>query len=159
MATGRARALLGYGVAHFLVYGVTAFLVVPFGIVALAVDAAVVHSLFLIVAYRLMLQGSGERTLQRLWDDIAPATLSSLGLVVVALPVSMALTAAAPPNAVWLAALSLIALPAYLLTMRVCFPTSWSTQRAIVERVFPLDRLRPGWTKRRLAAADAGSSA
>jgi O-antigen/teichoic acid export membrane protein len=159
MATGRARALLGYGVAHFLVYGVTAFLVVPFGIVALAVDAAVVHSLFLIVAYRLMLQGSGERTLQRLWDDIAPATLSSLGLAAVALPVSMALTAAAPPNAVWLAALSLIALPAYLLTMRVCFPTSWSTQRAIVERVFPLDRLRPGWTKRRLAAADAGSSA
>ena len=47
MANGRTRALLGYGMAHFLVYGLAVFLVVPLGIVAVAVDAAVVHTLFL----------------------------------------------------------------------------------------------------------------
>ena len=80
MATGRARALLGYGMAHFVVYGLTVLLVVRFGIVAVAIDAAVVHTLFLIVAYVLMLRGSPERPLRRLWDDIAPATVSCLGL-------------------------------------------------------------------------------
>jgi O-antigen/teichoic acid export membrane protein len=159
MATGRARALLGYGVAHFLTYGMTAFLVVPLGITALAVDAAIVHTLFLVVAYALMLRGSGEHTLPRLWDDVAPAVVSCLGLAIVAVPASLALTAAQAPAGLWLAALGLIALPPYLLTLRICFPATWRSQRGIVERVLPLHRLRvPGMKRRRLASADAGSS-
>jgi PST family polysaccharide transporter len=158
MATGRARALLGYGTAHFLAYGVTAFFVVPLGITALAVDAAIVHTLFLIVAYALMLSGSEEHALVRLWDDISPAAVSCLGLAVVAVPASLALTAAQAPAVLWLAALGLIALPSYLLTLRVCFQATWRSQRAIVERVLPLHRLRVPGMKRRLAAADAGSS-
>ena len=47
MAKGRARALLGYGFAHFIVYGITVMLVVQWGIVAVAIDASVVHSIFL----------------------------------------------------------------------------------------------------------------
>ena len=47
MATGRARTLLGYGTAHFVVYGLTVLVVVRLGIVAVAIAAAVVHSLFL----------------------------------------------------------------------------------------------------------------
>lgn len=137
MATGRARALLGYGVAHFAVYGLTAFLVVPLGIAALAVDAAAVHTLFLVVAYVLMLRGSLASALSRLWDDIAPATVSCLGLVAIALPVSLALTAAQLPAAAWLLALGLVAVPAYLLTLRICFPMAWRSQRAVVERVLP----------------------
>jgi O-antigen/teichoic acid export membrane protein len=159
MATGRARALLGYGVAHFLVYGVAAFLVVPLGITAVAIAAAAVHTLFLVVAYALMLRGSAEHTLERLWDDIAPATVSCLGLAAIAIPISLALSAAQVPAALWLIALTVTALPAYLLTLRVCFPGNWRTQRAIVERVIPFHRLRLPGLKRRLAEADARSSA
>lgn len=152
MATGRGRALLGYGTAHFLVYGLTVLLVVRLGIVAVAVDAAVVHTLFLIIAYRLMLRDSAERALHRLWDDIAPAAVSCLGLVAIALPASFALTAAHAPAVVWLAAVGLVAVPPYLLTLRICFPATWRSQRSALERILPgHQRLRGA--KRRLAAA------
>jgi lipopolysaccharide exporter len=152
MATGRARAVLGYGTAHFIVYGLTVLLVVRLGIVAVAIDAAVVHTFFLIVAYVLMLRGSDERPLHRLWDDIAPAFVSSLGLVAVALPVSFALTAAHIPAFLWLVALGLISVPPYLLTLRFGFPAAWCSQSAALERILPGHRRLRG-AKRRLAAA------
>jgi lipopolysaccharide exporter len=154
MATGRGRALLGYGTAHFLVYGLTVLLVVRLGIVAVAVDAAIVHTVFLVIAYRLMLRGSTERPLHRLWSDIAPAVVSCIGLVAVALPASFALTAADVPAILWLAGLGLVAGPSYLLTLRVCFPAAWRNQRAAFERILGRRLQLPG-TKRRLAAADA----
>jgi O-antigen/teichoic acid export membrane protein len=159
MATGRARALLGYGVAHFIVYGATAFLVVPLGIAALAADAAAVHTFFLIVAYVVMLRGSAKRALGRLWHDIAPATVSSLGLVTVAFPASLALTTAQLPAALWLVSIGLVAVPPYLLTLRICFPATWRTQRAVLERVLPWTLRWPRRRKRRLTAAEARSSA
>jgi lipopolysaccharide exporter len=150
MATGRTRALLGYGMAHFLVYGLAVFLAVPFGIAAVAATAAVVHTLFLLVAYTLLLRDSPEHPLRRLWDDIAPATASCLGLVAVALPVSLAAAAAHLPAVPQLAAVGLVAVPPYLLTLRRCFPAAWRSQRAILERVVPGQRL--GWAKRSLEA-------
>jgi hypothetical protein len=137
--------------AHFITYGLTVFLVVPLGIVAVAIDAAVVHTLFLIVAYVLMLRGSGERPLHRLWDDIAPATVSCLGLIAVALPASLALTAGKIPAFLWLAILGLVAVPPYLLTLR-CFPETWRSQRAILARILPGNQRLRG-ARRRLAAA------
>jgi PST family polysaccharide transporter len=151
MATGRARALLGYGMAHFIAYGLTVLLVVHLGIVAVAIDAAVVHTVFLVVAYIMMLRDSGERPLHRLWDDIAPAFVSSLGLVAVALPVSFALTAAHIPAFAWLAALGLLAAPPYLLTLRYGFPAAWRSQRAALARILPGHQRLHG-AKRRLAA-------
>jgi lipopolysaccharide exporter len=151
MATGRARALLGYGMAHFVAYGLTVFLVVRLGIVAVAIDAAVVHTLFLIVAYVLILRGSDERPLHRLWDDIAPAFVSSVGLVAVALPASIALTAAHIPAFAWLLALGLVAVPPYLLALRFGFPAAWRSQRAALTRILPGHQRLHG-AKRRLAA-------
>jgi len=158
MATGRPRALLGYGTAHFLVYGLTVLVVVHLGITAVAIDAAVVHTSFLIVAYVLMLHGSSERPLRRLWDDIAPATVSCVGLTAVALPVSLALTAAQLPAVLWLAALGLVAAPTYLMTLRTCFPATWRSQSGALERILPGHRRLRG-VKRRLAAAAVGPSA
>jgi lipopolysaccharide exporter len=158
MATGRARALLGYGIAHFLTYGLTVALVVPLGITAVAVDAAVVHTLFLAVAYVLMLRGWAERPLHRLWGDIAPATVSCLGLVAVALPASLALTTIHIPAVLQLAAVGLVAVPPYLLTLRICFPAAWRSERAVLARLLPkYHRLR--WVARRLAAVGTRSPA
>jgi O-antigen/teichoic acid export membrane protein len=150
MAKGRTRALLGFGMAHFIVYGLAVFIVVPYGIVAVAAAAAVVHTLFLIVAYTLLLSDSPDHPLRRLWDDVAPATVSCLGLAAVALPVSLAVSAAQAPDLLQLAAVGLVAIPPYLLTLRVCFPAVWRSQQTILEHVVPGNRL--GWAKRRLAA-------
>jgi lipopolysaccharide exporter len=151
MATGRARALLGYGTAHFVVYGLTVLVVVRYGIVAVAIDAAVVHTLFLVVAYVMMLNGTEERPLPRLLSDIAPATLSCVGLTVVALPVSLGLTAVGTPAILWLAAVGFVAIPPYLLTLRLGFPESWRSQRSIYQRIVPAGK-GLGQVGRRLAA-------
>jgi lipopolysaccharide exporter len=150
MATGRTRALLGYGIGHFLAYGLAVYLVVPFGIVAVALVAAVVHTLFLVVAYALMLRGSSERPLARLWHDVAPATVSCLGLAAVVLPVNLALSAAHVPAIVQLAVVGLIAAPPYLLTLRICYPATSRNLRAAIEQILP-DRRQLRWAKRRLA--------
>lgn len=151
MAKGRAHALLGYGMGHFLAYGLTVLLVVRFGIVAVAIDAAVVHTAFLIIAYVLILQGSGERPLRRLWEDVAPATISSVALAAAAVPLSLALTAAHAPGPLWLLAIALAAVPAYLLSLRVVFPATWYAQRAVLARILPRPRLRG--VRSRVAAA------
>ncbi len=156
MATGRTRTLLGYGVAHFVVYGLTVLLVVRWGIVAVAIAAAVVHSLFSVVAYALMLRETTEHPLRRMWDDVAPATVSCLGLTVVALPASMAFTALHLPAVLWLAALGLVAVPPYLITLRVCFPATWRSQRGALERILPWSK-RLGRMTRRPTATGASA--
>ena len=134
MATGRTRALLGYGIGHFLTYALAVLLVVSHGIVAVAIVAGAVHTLFLGVAYALMLRGSSEPPLRRLWEDIAPATVSCLGLVVIALPANLALSAAHIPAILQLTIVCLVALPPYLLTLRICFPAASRSLRATVEQ-------------------------
>jgi PST family polysaccharide transporter len=138
MASGRTRALLGFGLGHWIVYGTSVFLVVQFGIVAVAVDAAVVHTLFLLVAYILMQRDStAERPLQCLWADIGPAVVSCLGLAAVAVPASFALTSAHLPRIVQLVGIALIAAPPYLLTLRLCFAETWSDLATITGQVLP----------------------
>jgi lipopolysaccharide exporter len=150
MATGRTRALLGFGVGHFIGYGLAVYLVVPFGLAAVACAAAAVHTLFLVFAYALMLRGSSERTLRRLWSDVAPAIVSCLGLVAIVLPLSLALRAANTPAILQLALAGLAAVPPYLLTLRIFFPATSRSLRSIIEQVLPEHR-RLRWAKQRLA--------
>ncbi len=158
MATGRTRALLGFGVGHFLAYGLAVYLVVSLGIVAVALAAAVIHTSFLVVAYTLMLRGSPERPLPRLWNDIAPAVVSCLGLAAVIVPTNLGLSAAHIPAIAQLSVIGLVAAPPYLLTLRICFPAVWRSQRAILARTLP-DHRRLRWATRRLAAIEARTPA
>jgi O-antigen/teichoic acid export membrane protein len=137
MAMGRPRALLGFGLGHFFAYGLSVYLVVPLGLVAVAVDAAVVHTAFLVIAYALMLQGSPERPLRRLWGDVAPAVTASAGLVGAALPVYLGAGAAGFPPLPRLLCSGLAAGLAYPLTVRALFPTVWRVQAATVSRILP----------------------
>ena len=92
MASGRPKALLGYGWAHFVTYAAAVLIVSPLGLNAVAAAAAGVHAGFLVVAYLLMMRDEPRRAMRCLVHDIAPATVSSLALVAVALPVYYALS-------------------------------------------------------------------
>lgn len=153
MASGRARALMGFGWGHFLVYALVVFVVAPLGINAVAIAAAVVHTLFLLVAYVLLLHGSGERPLWRLWDDVKPATISCAVLVAAAAPASLALKAAHAPTVPYLVMVSLLGGGAYLLAMRICFPASLLSLFSFIGHLLPRNPLRG--VRRRLAPADA----
>jgi O-antigen/teichoic acid export membrane protein len=137
MASGRPRALLGFGVGHFAVYAGAVLVASNFGLAAVAAAASIVHTAFLGVAYVLMLRGTGERPLRTMWAEIGPATGSCLGLVVVAVPADFALSAAGAPTLVQLAAVSALALGAYAATLRICFPAAWSDVVAVARRVLP----------------------
>lgn len=157
MATGRSRALLGYGVGHFLAYGLAVLLAAPHGIVAVAVAGSVAHTLFLGVAYLLIIQNAGEKPMQRLVTDLAPATVSSLALVAVALPTGAALTAAGIAAVPWLLALGAVSVIPYLLSLRLFFPEAWADQGRAMARIVP-QRLQPRGRFRRLLPAGLRAS-
>jgi len=151
MATGRARALMGFGWGHFVVYGLVVLVVAPLGIVAIAVAASLVHTLFLLVAYALMMAGSEERPLTQLWHDIKPATVSCIALVMIAVPASIALRTVPVAAVLYLAAVSLAGGAAYLLALRVWFPGSLASLCSFAGKLIP--RILRRGQLRRLAPA------
>ncbi|HEY5168135.1 MAG TPA: oligosaccharide flippase family protein [Thermoleophilia bacterium] len=157
MASGRARALLGYGVAHFACYALIVLVVTPFGIVGVALGASIVHTIFLVIAYDLMLRGSTERALPRLWQDLHPALGACLALVAVAVPVNALATGAGAPAALQLAVVSIIGTSAYLVALRLCFAQSWRALISVFRQVLP-ERARWPIPRRPAPALGTGGS-
>jgi PST family polysaccharide transporter len=140
MAAGRARAMLGYGVAHFAVYVGAVFVASTHGLAAVSIAAVSVHMIFLVVAYHLLLRGRDEPTLRFLWDDVSAAVVSCAALVAVALPVDAAVhDFPAVPHIVLVGAAAAIA---YFTALRVWFPRDWRDLMTLVARVLPTGRLR-----------------
>lgn len=142
MAEGRAKALLGYGVGHFVTYAGAVLAVASHGIAAVAIAASVVHGVFLLIAYQLMLGGRVRDSLRNLWDDVHAATLACAGLVVAAESTAWALREMAAPALVHLAAVSVVAAAAYLLVLRVAFADASADLGRVFRRVVPARRLQ-----------------
>jgi PST family polysaccharide transporter len=136
-AAGRARDMLAYGVAHFVVYATCVYFAAPYGLAAVSVVATTVHTIFLVVAYQLMLRGEKERALPFLWRDVSAALVSCAALVAVAAPLGWALRGAGTPTVVHLALVLVAGSVAYLLALRTIFPTAWRDLGAAVRRVVP----------------------
>jgi PST family polysaccharide transporter len=145
-AAGRARAMLGYGIAHFVVYAGSVIVVAPYGLAAVSAAAAVTHTLFLVIAYQVLLHGHRESALRLLREDVTPAGVGCLALLAVAGPTAWALADAGTPVLVHIAAVSAAAAIAYLATLRAGFPDAWHDLGAALGRVLPgrgaLNRLR-----------------
>ena len=141
MASGRSRAILGFGVAHFATYAVVVWFVAPLGIEAVAVVAAVVHTAFVVVSYLMMVRGSMRESLAHIWHDVAPATVSSMAMACVAVPASLLLSAAHAPAFGQLAIVTVAAAAAYLVALRMLFRGTWRELMTMLSRVLPLDRL------------------
>lgn len=156
MAAGRTRAILAFGVGHWVAYAGTALLVAPLGIVAVAADAAVVHFVFLLVAYALMQRGGQEPALRCLWRDVAPAAVACLGLAAAALPSRLALSATGLPALLALGPVALAGAAGYMLALRLCFPRAAAQALSMIERALP-ERRGLRWAKQRLALACDGA--
>jgi len=150
MASGRSRALLGYGVAHFGVYAGAVLVVASHGLAAVAVTASVVHTVFLVVAYQVMLRGSPLQALSVLWQDVAPALLACAGMICVAGPATWGLTALGAPALLHLAGVGAGGGLTYLLVLARCFPAAFADLAAAMRRIVP-DRVLTIVGPRRLA--------
>jgi lipopolysaccharide exporter len=140
-AGGRSRAMLGFGVGHFAIYAVAVWFVAPHGIADVAIAAAVVHTAFLLVSYVIMLWGSPDRPIRHLVTDVAPALVASIALAAVAVPASLALSAAHTPVLAQVAVVGLAGGGAYLVTLRACFATAWRELVSSTRRMLPLEKL------------------
>jgi O-antigen/teichoic acid export membrane protein len=155
MAEGRAKALLGFGVGHFVVYVGAVAIVASNGLAAVAAAASIVHGAFLLVAYQLMLGGRITASLHNLYHDVRSATLSCAAMLCAAVPVNWAMQQSEVPTFVHLAVVGAVGGLAYLLVLRVAFPAAARDLMAIVRRVLPgrglrlLERLGPPMVARR----------
>jgi O-antigen/teichoic acid export membrane protein len=149
-AAGRARTLLIYGMAHFGVYVVAVLFASRHGIAGVSIAAVTVHSIFLVIAYYLMLQGRPERTVAVIWGDISAASISCVALVAAALPVNIALASADAPPIIHMAVVSVVAAVAYLGVLRAAFNDAWQDLATIIRRVLPsLPAVRAKFTRTR----------
>jgi lipopolysaccharide exporter len=151
MAAGRSRALLGFGVAHFVVYAGAVVIVARHGLAAVAIAAAVVHTVFLLVAYQVLLHDEEEHPFAVLWGDIAPASVSCIALIAVAGPADWVFHGLGTPALPRLLAVGAAGGAAYLAALRIWFPASWSDLAAGVGRAVPKPRIAAGL--RRLSPA------
>jgi PST family polysaccharide transporter len=142
MATGRPRALLGYGVAHFVTYIGAVIIVAHLGLIAVAVAAVAVHGIFLLLAYAVLVPGSMATSLRCLWTDVAPASVSCVALVAIAAPVGWAMSERGAPGTIVVLAVATVAAPAYLLTLRAGFRAAWLDLATLVQRLVPRFPLR-----------------
>jgi lipopolysaccharide exporter len=142
MATGRSRAMLGYGIAHFAVYVTAVLFASRYGLVAVCISVVAVHMAFLVVAYQLLLRGRREPTLRFLWGDISAATVGCVALAAAALPVNVALGHAGVAPVFHVLAVSAAGGLGYLGALRLGFAEAWRDVMALVRRVLPEQRLR-----------------
>jgi O-antigen/teichoic acid export membrane protein len=142
MATGRARAMLGYGIAHFVVYIGAVLVASNYGVAGVSIAAVSVHMIFLVIAYQVLLSGRGENALRFLWGDVSAATISCLALCAAAWPVDRALDASGAPALAQMAIVGLVGGVAYLAALRLWFAEGWRDLCAVLRRVLPERRLR-----------------
>ncbi len=137
MAKGRARALLGYGVAHFVVYAGAVLAVAHLGLDAVALAGSVVHGIFLIVAYVVLLRGVVRSPMRVLWQDLAPATTACIALVAAAAPADWGLSTVNAPALIQMAGVGIAGSVSYLIALRVWFPASARDLASAIRRILP----------------------
>lgn len=142
MATGRARAILGYGVAHFVVYVAAVLVGANWGLAGVSVAAVSTHLVFLVIAYQVLLRDPGWRPLKLLWDDASAATVGCVALVAVAWPLNTALTNAGAPAPIHLTAVGAASAMPYLAVLRLWFPDAWRDLSGMLRRVLPVRPLQ-----------------
>ena len=154
MATGRSRALLGYGVAHFVVYIAVVLVASRWGVTGVAIAASGVHIVFVVVAYAMLLHGRPESPLRFLWADVSAATVSCAAMAAAALPIELALRSSGAPPIAHLAIVGAVApRRTYLTALRLWFKDAWRDLSALLRRVLPGGRGAPGARESRGAEA------
>lgn len=145
MAEGRARALLGFGVAQMVVYVAAILLVAHRGLAAISIAASVVHLLFLVVAYQVLLRDTMWNALRALGGDLAPALCGCVGLVALAGPMEWLLAGADAAPVAHVVLVSAVGAIGYLAVLRLWFKDTYGDLASAVGRLVPgrLLKLRP----------------
>jgi O-antigen/teichoic acid export membrane protein len=142
MAAGRARAVLYWALAHFVIYIPVVLVASRYGLNAVCAAAVGTHVVLLVIAYWALLQGRPERALPLLWRDIRAALLACVALAAVAWPVDLLLGEEGVPPIPRILLVGFVGLIGYVGALRLWFPASARDLAALVRRVVPTAWLR-----------------
>jgi O-antigen/teichoic acid export membrane protein len=139
LAIGGAAMLVAQAVTvTMLANGGAVFAVARLGLPAVAVAAVVVHLTFLIISYLLLVRGNLRRAFKTLATDTLPAAASSVGLLAVALPVSVFASALGIPVLPYLLIIAIAGGAGYFLSLRLWFPTELRHLGLLAGRLLPV---------------------
>jgi PST family polysaccharide transporter len=142
LARGRARAVLIWAIAHFIVYAGAVIFASRYGLAAVCFAAVSSHTVFLVLYYWMLVQDRPERALPLLWRDIRAAAVSSVALAAVAWSVNAFLGEEGVPTIPRIILVSCAGTAAYLISLRIWFPSALRDLLRLVRRVVPTERLR-----------------
>lgn len=131
LAVGRPSALAAFNLVSLAMVAIAAWLSAPYGLTVVVVAMVCVAVLMLAISQTLLNRLAGI-PLMDLVTDVVPALASCAALVVVQLALSSALGGI--PAAVMLVCAIPAGLGAYVVVLRICFPSAWRNAYAIVAR-------------------------
>jgi O-antigen/teichoic acid export membrane protein len=142
MAMGRARAVLIWAIAHFIVYAAAVLMVAGYGLSAVCAAAVGSHTFFLILYYAIMVHGREEKAIPLLLRDIRPALAGCVALGAVAWPLSYVLGSEGVATVPRLVLVACAGMGAYVLALKLWFPDAFRGLWKIIDRLVPTAWLR-----------------
>ena len=135
MATGRSRALLGFGVAHFVVYIAVVLFASSWGVTGVAIAASGVHLAFVVVAYRCSCTAARRRRCASSGQDVSAAIVSCAAMAAAACRSSWRCGAPAHARSCTWSSSAPCGGSVYLAALRLWFKDAWSDLSALLRRV------------------------
>ena len=134
LAAGKPRALLINNVVSLVLFAVTVYVCAGYGLIATCIGVAAYRVLALVIGqYFLATRGLGIPLRDTVIIDPAPAGVSALALVAVALPVAKLMESY--PSAINVAVTAAVGFSAYALALRAMFPPAWSDMQLLARRL------------------------
>jgi O-antigen/teichoic acid export membrane protein len=134
LAANRPRALSVFNFCQLIGYAGTILYCSSYGLISVCIGV-VAFQVIITLVYAVMLNRLVDMPATQLFHDLVAATVGSLALVAVALPLSTLLSSAQIPMLIGFVLVGAAAACAYLVVLRLAFPTAWSDVQLIATRV------------------------
>jgi hypothetical protein len=126
--------VLCFQLGFLVLYGTAITIASTHGLVAVCITASVIHVAMVVVAQRVLVDSVIGLPMRQIFIDIGPAVTATAATIVVATLLREALVSSVAPIFVIIIC-SAAGGVVYVLTLRLCFPKTWSVLLSILRRI------------------------
>jgi PST family polysaccharide transporter/lipopolysaccharide exporter len=135
LAAGQPRALLAFNLYRVITLGLMVLVASPFGLNAVCAAVAAFQIITLVGSYRIMLSRLVGVSVHQLVRDIGPAVVASAAMLVVAFPLTDAVSGAELPTLLTVSIVGALSAPVYLVALRMVSRPAWNDVILIIRKV------------------------
>ena len=150
LAAGRPSAMLAFNLVRLAIYAAAVLFAAPHGLTAVSIAVTAVMIAQLVAAQHLLLGRLMGIPMRSLWHDAGPAVVSSVALLVVAVPLTRLTDDAGLPAPLTVLVAAGAGTGAYLAALRALFRPAWGDLDELVRRTLA----RPGRSRQTAGSAD-----